>query len=211
MALITPHSRQASSALLALSDPVAVGWVFQQPAAECSLQKPWAACAGNSPARRLRACTGGPQTPGLQPSPAPPQTGVSLPPRKPTFWCLREMAMEATRSWVQTALNLVRVTPKPGQVVPRAMAGAGSSCVGRASGLVEWRLGGALDPLEGGTEVRRLRGSWSLPIPTVQPLQEGSPGTASSRGLVPGADSARLSPVLWPHYSTATWHPSPLG
>ena len=84
------------------------------------------------------------------------------------------MAMEATRSWAQTALNLVRVTPKPGRVVPRATAGAGSSCVGRASGLVEWRLGaaGPLGRRHRGAEATRQR------VPPQCPLS-----SLSRRGL----------------------------
>ena len=74
VALVTPHSRQASSALLALPDPVAVDRVFQQPAAECSRQRPWAACAGNSPARR----------------PAPARVGLRLPACSPALRLRRQ-------------------------------------------------------------------------------------------------------------------------
>lgn len=135
-------------------------------------------------------CTGRPLTSRLQATPVLQQEGESPPPPKPTSWPLREVVMEATRIRAQTALNLVRVTAKPG----------------------EWSLGPRLGQQKWGRswtpwkEAWKLGGSQSLHCPAS--LGGVSPWTVSSWGLAPGLTVPDCPLCTGLTNPTATWHQS---
>lgn len=209
MALVNPDPLQSSSALPALPDP-AVGRVFQQPPAECSqCRSPRRPAASTSPARW----------------PSPAQVGLSLWGRSPALRLRRQECLHPQKTYFlapQKDGDGCQEDPGPDNLesgkghlkaregVPGPRQG---SVLPAQSGQFVWQSRGwmALSPWK---EPLRLRDSCAchrhpphcrLLTLTVQPLEEGSPGTAPSRELAPGAEGTTPlpGPLLCPPASGA--------